>query len=176
MNELKLQNLTRILAGTPPLLTALLKDLPDDLLFANEGSGTWRPFDVIGHLIHGEKTDWIPRTRIILEHGEARPFDPFDREAMLQVSKGKSIVLLLAEFAELRQESLRDLEALRLTEADLNRTGRHPALGVVTVGQHLSSWGVHDLDHTVQILRTIAKSTGNVGPWKEYLSVLSDRT
>jgi hypothetical protein len=166
-----------LLQRTPVVLTAVLYDLPERLLTSNEGDGTWSPFDVLGHLIHGEKTDWIPRTRMILEHGESRPFDPFDREAMFQSSKGKSIDSLLKEFSDLRKENLLKLQEMNLTSEDLGRKGTHPALGTVTLGQLLATWVVHDLDHTAQILRVISKQHDSlVGPWKEYLRILSNRT
>ena len=140
-----------ILARTPATLDALLRGLPDGWIVAHEGGETWSPFDVIGHLIHGERTDWMPRVKIILQHGEARAFDPFDRFAQFAASEGRTLASLLAELATLRQESLRELAALRLTNADLDRRGRHPALGVVTLGQLLATWVAHDLDHVVQI-------------------------
>lgn len=172
-----LKQAIQLLEKTPALLTALLNDLPEPLVRSNEGSGTWSPFDVIGHLIHGENTDWIPRTKIILEYGEGRTFDPFDREAMLASSKGKSLRSLLQEFNDLRRQNLTNLKSLNLTSEDLARKGTHPALGTVTLEQHLASWVVHDLDHINQILRTIAKyQRENVGPWKEYLSILTERS
>src|SRR5688572_6125523 len=119
MEKLELDQVINVLRRTPALASAALKDLPEQILLSNEGSGTWSAFDVVGHLIHGEKTDWIPRIRIILEFGESRPFDPFDREAMLQTSKGKSIGALLDEFAIAREESLQTLCGLKLSESDL---------------------------------------------------------
>ncbi|MCI0415610.1 DinB family protein [bacterium] len=167
----------KLLEKTPAILIALCDDLPEPLIRSNEGPGTWSPFDVIGHLIHGEKTDWIPRTKIILEHGESRPFDPFDREAMFVSSEGKSVQALLQEFDHLRRQNLTDLQMLKLAFGDLARTGTHPALGKVTLEQHLASWVVHDLDHINQIFRTIAKhQRENVGPWKPYLSILTERS
>lgn len=165
-----------ILARTPDILKTLLHDLPEPWLKGNEGGDSWNPFDVIGHLIHGEKTDWIPRARIILEHGESRPFDPFDRFAQFEASKGKTIAELLEIFMLLRQENLATLAHMQLTEEQLALTGTHPAFGRVTLAQLLATWVVHDLDHIGQIARVLAKQyTHNVGPWIEYLSILRDR-
>jgi hypothetical protein len=163
-----------ILARTPATLDALLRGLPSGWIAAHEGGETWSPFDVIGHLIHGERTDWMPRVRIILEHGDARAFDTFDRLAQFNQSAGRSLGSLLDEFAAARQDSLRALAALHLTDADLSRQGRHPALGVVTLRQLLSTWVAHDLDHVVQISRTLARQySDEVGPWRAYLRVIS---
>jgi len=163
-----------VLARTPATLDALLRGLPDDWVMAHEGGDTWSPFDVMGHLIHGERTDWVPRARIILEHGETRAFDTFDRLAQFAVSEGRTLASLLDEFATLRQESLHELATLRLTNADLDRRGRHPALGVVTLRQLLSTWMAHDLDHVVQIARVLARQySDEVGPWRAYLRIIS---
>src|SRR6266487_2396265 len=152
-----------ILARTPAALDALLRGLPDGWIVAHEGGETWSPFDVIGHLIHGERTDWIPRARIILERGEARAFDKFDRFAQVTVSQGRTLASLL-----------RELAALRLTGADLDRHGRHPELGVVTLRQLLATWVAHDLDHVVQISRVLARQySDEVGPWRAYLRIIS---
>lgn len=164
-----------ILSRTPATLDALLRGLPDGWTSAHEGSDTWSPFDVLGHLVHGERTDWIPRARIILEHGEARAFETFDRFAQFRESEGKTLPQLLDEFGALRRESLRALAALHLTDAALDRRGRHPALGVVTLRQLLATWVAHDLDHVVQISRVMAKQYSDaVGPWRAYLRVISD--
>jgi hypothetical protein len=163
-----------VLARTPGALAALLRGLPDDWLGANEGGETWSPFDVVGHLIHGEKTDWMPRVRIILEHGESRPFETFDRFAQFAASEGRSLSSLLEEFAALRQENVRQLLTLRLTGADLDKRGRHPELGVVTLRQLLATWVAHDLDHVVQISRVLARQySDEVGPWRAFLRVIS---
>jgi hypothetical protein len=163
-----------ILARTPPTLDALLRGLPDPWLAAHEGGQTWSPFDVVGHLIHGERTDWIPRARIILEHGEARAFDKFDRFAQFEASDRRTLTSLLDEFAMLRRESLRALASLALTEADFDRRGRHPELGVVTLRQLLATWVAHDLDHIVQISRVLARQySDEVGPWRAYLRIIS---
>ena len=163
-----------ILARTPATLDALLRGLPDGWIVAHEGGDTWSPFDVIGHLIHGERTDWVRRARIILEHGEARAFDTFDRLAQFAISEGRTLASLLDELAALRQENLRELAALRLTDADLDRRGRHPELGVVTLRQLLATWVAHDLDHVVQISRVLARQySDEVGPWRAYLRIIS---
>lgn len=162
------------LAATPAVLDAWLRPLPIWWTHATEGENTWSPFDVVGHLIHGERTDWLPRLRRILEHGEAKPFDPFDRFAQFEASRGKTLAELLDEFADVRARSLEALTAHQLTEADLDRRGRHPALGVVTVRQLLATWVVHDLDHVMQIARVMAHQYGeHVGPWRAYLRILS---
>jgi hypothetical protein len=172
--SLEIDEAVAILARTPPTLDALLRGLPDGWSAANEGDQTWSPFDVIGHLIHGERTDWIPRVRIILEHGEARAFDTFDRFAQFAASQARTLASLLDEFAALRQASLRELAALGLTAIDLERRGRHPELGVVTLRQLLATWVAHDLDHVVQISRVLARQyTDEVGPWRAYLRVIS---
>jgi hypothetical protein len=163
-----------ILSRTPATLDALLRGLPNGWIAAHEGGETWSPFDVIGHLIHGERTDWVPRAKIILEHGEARAFDKFDRFAQFAVSQGRTLASLLDELAALRQENLRELMALRLTEADLERRGQHPELGVVTLRQLLATWVAHDLDHVVQISRVLARQySDEVGPWRAYLRIIS---
>ena len=165
---------TAILSRTPDTLDALLRGLPNGWTAAHEGGTTWSPFDVVGHLIHGEQTDWIPRAKIILEHGEARAFEPFDRLAQSEASKGRSLESLLDEFAEVRRASLRELESLQLTSADLERLGRHPELGVVTLGQLLATWVAHDLDHLMQISRVMGRQyTDAVGPWKAYLRIVN---
>ena len=163
-----------LLARTPATLDALLRGLPDGWIAAHEGGDTWSPFDVIGHLIHGERTDWVPRARIILEHGDARAFDKFDRLAQFARPEARTQASLLEEFATLRQESLRELATLRLTEADLDRRGRHPELGPVTLRQLLATWVAHDLDHVVQISRVLARQySDEVGPWRAYLRIIS---
>jgi hypothetical protein len=163
-----------ILTRTPATLDALLRGLPEPWIAANEGAETWSPYDVVGHLIHGERTDWMPRAKIILEHGEARPFDKFDRFAQFELSRGRTLASLLDEFASLRQQNLRDLAALQLTERDLDRRGTHPELGAVTLRQLLATWTAHDLDHIVQISRAIARQySDEVGPWRAYLRIIS---
>ena len=161
-----------VLRRTPAVLRELLMDLPVRWAEAVEGPDTWSPFDVLGHLIHGERTDWMPRVEHILHHGDAVPFAPFDREAMFTASRGLSLNELLDTFGRLRTESLSRLGALGLTEADLVRRGRHPELGVVTLGQHLATWVAHDLSHLGQIVRVMARQySETVGPWQAYLSI-----
>jgi DinB superfamily len=165
-----------VLRRTPGALEALLSGLPDPWIAATEGPETWSPFDVVGHLVHGERTDWVPRIEHILQHGDAVAFPAFDREAMFEASKGKTLQELLAIFASLRARSLARLDELRLGEADLSRRGRHPELGVVTLAQHLATWVAHDLDHLAQVVRVMAKRyTDAVGPWRAFLSILRPR-
>ncbi len=162
-----------LLERFPAVLDALLRDLPDAWTAANEGEGTWSPYDVVGHLIQGERTDWMARARRILEEGTARPFDPFDREAQFRESEGKSLARLLDEFARLRAESLVELRALALTPAQLALRGLHPALGEVTLAQLLATWTAHDLTHLHQLARVLAHQyRAAVGPWSAYLGVL----
>src|SRR5215213_4154818 len=173
--DFQLEHAQQILRGTPSALTALLHDLAEPWLIQNEGRDTWSPYDVIGHLIHGEETDWIPRAKIILEYGETRAFEPFDRVAMFETSKGKPIAELLDTFAELRAGNLRELQTMNLTPDLLDKCGRHPELGVVTLKQLLSTWVVHDLGHVRQVVRVMSKQYRDpVGPWKAYLSILEE--
>lgn len=171
--EFQLDHAKDVLRRTPATLNSLLLDLPDELTLANEGPDTWSPFDVVGHLIHGEETDWIPRARMILADGETRAFETFDRVAMFEKSQGKALAELLNEFGRLRNESLRQLDEMNLTPELLLKSGMHPELGVVTVRQLLSTWVAHDLGHVAQTVRVMAKQYGeSVGPWREYLSIL----
>jgi hypothetical protein len=163
-----------ILSRTPATLDRLLRGLSDGWIQAHEGGETWSPFDIIGHLIHGEEADWLPRMRIILEHGEARAFEKFDRFAQFEHSKGRTLDSLLDEFATLRSANLQQFAALGLTNADLSKRGKHPALGPVTLGQLLATWVAHDLDHVVQIARVLGRQySDEVGPWRAYLRVIS---
>lgn len=165
-----------ILERTPSVLNELLCGVGDAWTMPNEGPGTWSPYDVLGHLIHGERTDWISRTRIILEHGDARPFDPFDRFAQFEESRGKSMKTLLDEFAGLREQNLMALQDMDLQPADFKRRGSHPELGAVSLGQLLAAWVVHDFGHIAQISRVMARQYADeVGVWKKYLGVLDDR-
>ncbi|MEP7272534.1 MAG: DinB family protein [Acidobacteriota bacterium] len=169
-------NLTQaitVLRRTPKVVRTLLKDIPSEWILSNEGGTTWSPFDVLGHLIHGERTDWMPRVRMILAKGESHAFDSFDRYAQFEVSKGKTLDELFDTFEELRGESIAVLEELGLGLEDLSKTGLHPQLGTVTLAELLATWVVHDLDHIVQIARTMAGQYRTaVGPWREFLSVL----
>lgn len=165
---------TALLERTPATLDALLRGLPDEWVRRKEREGAWSAYDVLGHLIHGEQTDWIPRARIILEHGEARAFEPFDREAQARWPQDVPLATRLDEFAAARSQSLVELSALRLTPAQLGKRGRHPSLGTVTLSELLGTWVVHDLNHVAQLARVLAKARGDeVGPWREYLPVLS---
>lgn len=165
-----------VLERTPATLRALLAGLPPEWLQSTEGPGTWSPYDVVGHLLHGERANWIPRVEHLLTQGAAQPFPPFDREAMFEASQGRSLSDLLDEFAAARTASLARLDALALTAADLDRRGRHPQFGDVTLGQLLATWVVHDLTHLSQIVRVLAHQHADaVGPWRAYLSVLTPR-
>jgi hypothetical protein len=171
--EQNLRNTMALLARTPAVLDALLRDLPEAWTLRNEGVSTWSAFDVVGHLIHGERTDWIPRARVILEFGETRAFEPFDRWGQERESEGKSLGQLLDEFARLRAAGLDELRAMNLQPKDLERRGRHPALGGVTLSQLLATWAAHDLTHVHQISRVMAHQyDAAVGPWHAYLGVL----
>ena len=161
-----------VLWATPMTLRALLEHLSNEWT-ATQDQAVWQPFDVMGHLIHGEETDWIPRARIILEQGANRTFVPFDRFAQFERSKGKSLAELLDEFERLRSDNVDELRSWKLTDAQLDLEGMHPELGLVTLRQLLATWVVHDLNHLRQIATAMAnKYDGEVGPWKEYLSIL----
>ena len=165
-----------VLSRTPGALDALLRGLPEGWVAANEGADTWSPFDVVGHLIHGERTDWMPRVRMIVQHGETQAFEKFDRFAQFAASRGRTLASLLDEFAALRRASLRDLASLGLTGEDLDRRGQHPAFGAVTLRELLSTWVAHDLDHLVQVARVLARQySDEVGPWRAYLRVISGK-
>jgi DinB superfamily len=162
-----------LLSRTPATLNALLRDLPDAWTCQNEGDNTWSAFDIVGHLIHGDRTDWIPRVRMVLDRGETQTFEPFDRWGQLRESQGKSLGQLLDEFARVRSDNLHALCALNLRADDLERRGRHPALGDVTLSELLATWAAHDLNHLHQILRVMAHQYREaVGPWSAYLGVL----
>ena len=168
-----LEKSIQVLAATPATVRAMLAELSEELTSASN-QASWEPFDVVGHLIHGEKTDWIPRARIILEQGENRTFVPFDRFAQFEKSKGKSVAQLLEEFALRRAENLDTLRSWNLTDAQLDLEAVHPELGVVNLRELLATWVVHDLNHIRQIVTSMAKRyEGEVGVWKEYLSILN---
>jgi hypothetical protein len=170
-----LEDIVAVLQRGPATVAALLMGLSDKWIRVTEGENTWSPYDVIGHLIHGERTDWMVRVRHILSD-ETQPFESFDRSAQFRESERKNLPELLATFAELRRENVAALIALSLTESDMDRTGHHPEFGKVTLGQLLATWVVHDLDHIAQIARTMAKACAReVGPWQAYLSILHDR-
>jgi len=171
--ELVWSEAREVLRRTPAALRELLGGLPEAWVRLDEGPDTWSPFDVVGHLIDGEVTDWVPRTRLILEHGAARPFVPFDRFAHLTRAAGETLSARLDRFATLRAENLAAIDALRLGPAELARGGLHPELGPVTLGQLLATWVTHDLDHLAQIARTMAKGyKEEAGPWIRYIRVL----
>jgi len=173
LTEFSLDHAIAVLTRTPATLNALLRGLPVIWVRSNEGKDTWSAFDIVGHLIFGERTDWMPRVRMILENGEERPFDPFDRFAQLKENQNKSLEQLLDDFVRLRRESLAALQALNLQPEDLTRRGRHPALGVVKLAELLATWAVHDLTHLHQLSRVMAHQyRDQVGPWSAYLGVL----
>ncbi len=162
-----------ILGRTPAVISTLLKDLPDPWVNNNEGEDTWSPYDIVGHLIHGERKDWMGRMEIILSDATDKTFEPFDRFAQFNNSKGKTLDMLLEDFAILRARNLYLFKEKNLTEADLDRTGTHPAFGTVTLRQLLSTWVAHDLSHIAQICRVMAKQyKEQVGPWQEYIRIL----
>ncbi|MEP5612057.1 MAG: DinB family protein [Cyclobacteriaceae bacterium] len=169
-----LEDTISILRRTPETVRNTLSGLPDNWTKQNEGSETWSPFDVVGHLIHGEKTDWIPRTKIILYEDDKR-FTPYDRFAQFKESVGKTMEDLLTEFEVPRAENIQELEGLNLQEDDFDKTGVHPEFGTVTIRQLLAAWTVHDLGHLVQINRVLAKQyKEEAGPWPKYLAVLNN--
>lgn len=162
-----------LLTRTPATLNVLLRGLPDLWTHSNEGKDTWSAFDIVGHLISADRTDWMPRVRTLLEHGETRPFAPFDRFAQMKESEGKSLEQLLDDFALVRSESVAALQALNLQSADLARRGTHPALGSVTLSELVATWAVHDLTHLHQLSRVMAYQYREaVGPWSAFLGVL----
>jgi hypothetical protein len=171
--EHNLQHTMSLLTRTPAALDALLRNLPEMWTLRNEGENSWSAFDVVGHLIHAERTNWIPRVRVVLQFGENQPFAPFDRWAQVRETQGKVLEQLLDEFAHLRSESLGELRALNLRREDLELRGRHPTLGVVTLSELLATWAAHDLTHLHQISRIMAHQYREaVGPWSRYLGVL----
>jgi DinB superfamily len=174
MSEFDLEEARALLARTPHLLDGWLRDLPAAWLTCDEGEGTWNAIAVLGHLIEGERSDWIFRTRHLLQHGPAVAFPPFDREAQF-ARPPQPIGALLDEFAARRRQSLTELAALGLRPADLARQGRHPEFGLVTLGQHLATWVAHDLTHVTQIARVMARRYRSaVGPWRAYLRVVRE--
>jgi len=163
-----------ILDRSPAVLQALLAGLSDDWIMPNEGPETFSPYDVVGHLIHGEKTDWTARAKMILEFGNTKTFERWDRTAMYEASKGKTMQQLLDEFAILRKENMNWFRSLNLTEADLDREGMHPVLGEVTLRNLFATWVAHDLTHLAQIARVMAKQyKEEMGPWPEFFRILS---
>lgn len=168
-----LSHTINILERTPEVLTAYLEDLPEFWLHQNEGGETWSPYDVIGHLIVGEKTDWIPRARIILSDSDDKNFTPFDRFAQFNEAPNQPIHELLDDFSRLRHQNIRELISYQLTDSDLEKTGMHPEFGKVSLKQLLATWAVHDLGHISQISRAMAHQyKDQIGPWKQYLSII----
>jgi hypothetical protein len=168
-----LENTVALLERTPAALDALLRGLPEVWTHRNEGEGTFTAVDVVGHLIYADKADWMPRARMILEFGEARPFEPFDRWGHVQECKGRTLPQLLDEFTRVRARCLDELRALNLTPEQLNLRGRHPALGAVTLSDLLATWAAHDLTHLHQVSRIMAHQyRGEVGPFGAFLGVL----
>ena len=162
-----------LLSRTPETLRTLLAGLPNDFVRSDEGDNTWSPYEVLGHLIHGEKTDWVPRAQIIISDRADKTFEPYDRFAQQQADQSRSIEVLLDEFASLRAQNLETLKAMNIMEAKLDKTGIHPALGTATLRELLATWTTHDLGHIAQIARVMAKQyQSEVGPWKAYLGIL----
>lgn len=171
--EFSLHRIIEILNKTPDTLEVMLSGIDEAWFFSNEGPETFSPYDVVGHLVHGEKTDYIDRLNLILQHGTSIPFKPFDRFAQFEESKGKTLADLLNEFRALRNKNIDYLRSLNLQEEDFNKKGSHPVLGEVTLRQLLATWAVHDLTHIAQISRVMAKQyKDEVGPWKQFMRVL----
>ena len=171
--EANLDATIALLERTPTALNAMLRGLPHEWTHSNEGGETWSAFDVVGHLIDADLDDWIPRARWILDHGDAKPFPPFDRGGHREITQGKSLAQLLDEFAAVRADKLNELRALDLQPEDFARGGQHPALGSATLSQLLATWAAHDLNHIHQISRIMAfQYREAVGPWQKYLGVM----
>lgn len=163
-----------ILQRTPSVLEFLLKDISDDWCLNNEGADTFSPFDVVGHLIHGERSDWVPRMELILSNKPDKTFQPYDRFAQFEESKGKTMNQLLTEFKTLRRQNIALLRSKNPGPDDFTKTGTHPRFGDVTLQQLLATWTVHDLSHIAQITRVMCKHySQDVGPWIEYLPILT---
>lgn len=163
-----------VLERTPKTLQTLLEGQHQDWTHQNEGGDSWSPYDVIGHLVHGEKTDWLPRIMIILNESDQKTFSPYDRFAQFKMNQGKSLNDLLLEFQELRASNIRRLQDLGLTDFDLEKEGIHPELGPVTMKNLIAAWVVHDMGHIAQVSRVMAKQYKNeVGPWPKYLTILN---
>jgi len=171
--QFHLDHALEVLERTPRVVRAFLSELDESWTHRNYGDATFSPFDIVAHLIGGERTDWMTRTRTILESGASRPFDPFDRTAMIEVLRGKSLAELLDTFEALRGRNLGELRAMRLGPAQLSLPGTHPDLGAVTLEQLLATWVVHDLNHIAQIAKAMAyQYRERVGPWSAYLPIL----
>jgi hypothetical protein len=168
-----LETTIALLQRTPAALDALLRGLPDEWTRRNEGEGTWNALEIVGHLAHAESADWMPRVRCILESGESRDFPPFDRDGFRQIVEGRELGDVLDDFARLRARSLAELEGLGLQREDMDRTGRHPAFGTVTLAQLLATWAAHDANHLHQLARVLAHQyRAAVGPWSAFLGVM----
>lgn len=175
MENFSLDKSLEILERTPGVISNMLENLSGFWIHNNEGPDSWSPYDIVGHLIHGEKTDWIPRIKIILEYGEERPFEPFDRFAQFQDFTDKKLDQLLKEFHQLRSENIETFRKLNLDTDDLDKSGIHPDFGPVTLQELIAAWVVHDLSHIRQIGRVMAKQyKSEVGPWEAYLPVLNE--
>lgn len=173
--DFNLSKSLEILQRTPDTLFAILQGISSDWTHNNEGGDTWSVYDIIGHLIHGEKTDWIPRIEIMLSDNKDKTFESFDRFAQFEESKDKTLAALLAEFKSLREKNIKSLQSFHLTKNDFTKKGNHPALGEVTLAQLIATWTVHDLNHLAQISRVMAKQYKTAtGSWKEYLTILHD--
>lgn len=163
-----------ILERTPVVLKNYLKGLSEDWTSPNEGKNTWSPFDIVGHLVVGEKTDWVVRAEIIMADNPDKNFTPFNMAAQFEYGKGKSLDQLLTEFEVLRNENLKKLRAMKLTDKQMSLTGIHPEFGKVSLKELLSTWVAHDLGHIAQISRVMARQyKSEVGPWKKYLGILN---
>ncbi len=172
MPEFDLDAAREVLARTPATLRAMLGGISPGWTEVATREGSWRAFDILGHLIQGELEDWIPRTSIILKHGENEPFEPFDREGFARATAGKTLAQLLDDFADVRAQSLQALDELRLNEEQLDRTGTHPTFGAVTLRQMLATWTAHDLAHIGQVADSMARRyREDVGPWRRFLPV-----
>jgi hypothetical protein len=171
--KFELNRSLQILQQTPSVLRTWLAGLDRPWIENNYGDDTFSPFDVVGHLLHGERTDWMARVEIILEQGTSQAFTPWDRYAMYRESQGKTIDQLLDEFAAARRENLANLDAKKLTPTDLQRTGTHPRFGQVTLQQLLATWVTHDLNHIHQIAKCMAwQYRDEIGPWREYVTFI----
>lgn len=172
--EYQLKDALEVLERTPKVLNSLLLGVSSQWAQNNEGKETWSPYDVVGHLVHGEKTDWIPRLEMVLSDGPKKTFDPYDRFAQFEMSKGKDISQLLHEFEVLRTQNLNTLRSKKLTESDLVKSANHPSLGHIILKNMLAAWVVHDLGHIAQVSRVMAKQYKNeIGPWTQYLTIVN---
>jgi len=170
----QLKDALEILERTPKVLSSLLLGVSKQWTQNNEGNESWSPYDVIGHLVHGEKTDWMPRLEIVLDNGSNKTFEPYDRFAQFKMSKGKDISQLLKEFETLRQQNLNTLRSKNLTSKDFIKTAIHPSLGTIELKNMLAAWVVHDLGHIAQVSRVMAKQySEEIGPWKQYLTIVN---